>query len=101
MQILLVSNQPDEVPALIAAFGLRRVAARVHLVESIDQALVHIRERAVEEGRPPLVILDVEPLAEVGLELLRRMKSQAATRVVPVVILGRSSGAMGPTSPMP
>ena len=94
MQILLVSNQPAEVPALIAAFSLRRVAARVHLLESVDEAHAHIRERALEEGRPHLVILDLEPFAEVAIELLRRIKSQAATRAVPVVLLGRSACAM-------
>lgn len=94
MQILLVSNQPTEVPALIAAFSLRRVAARVHLLESVDEAHTHIRERALDEGRPHLVILDLEPFAEVGLELLRRIKSQPSTRAVPVVLLGRTTTAM-------
>jgi len=94
MPILLVSNQPTEVPSLIAAFSLRRVAARVHLLESVDEALTHIRERALDEGRPHLVILDLEPFAEVALELLRRIKSQPATRAVPIVLLGRNAGAM-------
>jgi CheY-like chemotaxis protein len=94
MQILLVSNQPSEVPALIAAFSLRRVAARVHLLESVDEALAHIRERALDEGRPHLVILDLEPVAEVAIELLRRIKSQPGTRAVPVVLLGRTTAAM-------
>lgn len=96
MEILLVEDNPNDVKLAIRAFQKHSFANRIHVVRDGAEALEFLfaRGRYAERGteKPPgLVLLDLKlPLLD-GIEVLREIKSQPATRRIPVVMMTSSS----------
>jgi two-component system response regulator len=94
--ILLVEDNDDDVELTLRALRRNRVANRVHVVRDGAEALEYLFATGSYAGRdvrdtPNLVLLDLK-LPEVGgLELLERLRSDARTRRLPVVILTSSN----------
>ena len=78
--ILIVEDEPA-ILELIAA-SLRRVGHRPVLAESVEQA-----QRCVEEALPDLVILDWMLPGVSGIEYARRLRAEARTRELPIILL--------------
>jgi CheY-like chemotaxis protein len=91
VDILLVEDNADDVELTLHAFKKVRFANRVQVVTDGQQALDYLfcegeyANRAA--GRPQVVLLDLYLPKVSGLEVLRRLKAEARTRDIPVVIL--------------
>jgi len=79
-RVVVVEDERDLLK--LVAYNLRQAGFAVEAVSSGEDAL-----GAIERERPDLLILDLMLPGVSGLEVCRRLKSNAETRDIPVVIL--------------
>jgi CheY-like chemotaxis protein len=95
VDILLVEDNPDDVEQTLQAFRAARMENRVHTVPDGVEAL-HFLFRQGEHAtswtphRALVVLLDLNLPKLSGLEVLRRIRSDARTLDLPVVVLTAS-----------
>jgi two-component system response regulator len=93
--ILLVEDNPSDVGLTRRALEKARVLNDLVVVEDGQEALDYLWATGAYTGRdasdlPALVLLDLKLPKLHGLEVLRRLRADARTRRVPVVILTTS-----------
>jgi two-component system, response regulator len=93
--ILLVEDNQDDEILTIRALQKNHIANPVTVVRDGAEALDYLFARGAHEGRsdddtPALVLLDLKLPKIDGLEVLRRIKADDNTRLIPVVILTTS-----------
>jgi len=96
IEILLVEDNPEDAELTLRALKKSNLANRVAHVADGEAALDFILARGEFSGRksdarPQVVILDLKLPKVSGLEVLRTLKSDPATRVIPVVVLTSSA----------
>ncbi len=90
--ILLVEDNPDDELLTVRALKRQNIGNRIVVAHDGQEAL----DRLFGEGevggpeRPALVLLDLNLPRVEGLEVLRRIRSDPRTRLLPVVILTSS-----------
>jgi two-component system response regulator len=94
--ILLVEDDPDDVKLTLKALEKSRVANTVEVVQDGVEALDYLFATGKFAGRdrsvmPQLILLDLKMPKLDGLEVLRRIRSDEGTKLLPVVILTTSS----------
>lgn len=95
VDILLVEDDPRDVEMTMRAFKEARISNPVHLAADGAEALDFLFGNGgyalrPEDRRPRVILLDLNlPIID-GLEVLRRIKANPATRNIPVVILAGS-----------
>jgi two-component system, response regulator len=94
--ILLVEDNDDDVELTLRALRRNRVANRVDVVRDGAEALEYLFATGSYAGRDPrdtpnLVLLDLKLPKVGGLEVLERLRADARTRRLPVVILTSSN----------
>ncbi|MGO8683591.1 MAG: response regulator [Thermoleophilia bacterium] len=94
--ILLVEDNPDDVELTLRAFRSHHVANEVRVARDGVGALDYLfGEGSCAEQRPSelpaLMLLDLKLPRVDGLEVLRRVRADERTRLLPVVILTSSS----------
>jgi len=94
--ILLVDDNPDDVEMTMMAFRKSKIANEVVVVSDGQEALDYLFGTGTWEGRdslvmPHMVLLDLNLPRVSGLQVLRRMRADARTKLLPVVILTTSS----------
>ncbi len=94
-RVLLVEDDPNDVVLAYAAFADLGLDDQVAVVNDGEQAMDYLRARNAYRGRAPglpaVVLLDVKlPLVD-GFEVLERIRSEAVTRWLPVVIMTASN----------
>ncbi len=94
--ILLVEDNPDDVRLTLHAFEKCGVANQVVVVRDGAEALDYLFATGTHAGRdvtdrPALVLLDLKLPKIGGLEVLRRVRADPRTGLVPVVVLTSSS----------
>ena len=94
--ILLVEDNDDDVELTLRALRRNRVANRVDVVRDGAEALDYLFATGSYAGRdvrdtPNLVLLDLKLPKVGGLEVLERLRADARTRRLPVVILTSSN----------
>ena len=93
--ILLVEDNPDDVTLTLRAFEKSKLANEVVIAQDGVEALDYLFATGAYAGRdtsvmPQLVLLDLKLPKLDGMEVLRRMRAEDRTRVLPVVILTSS-----------
>lgn len=94
-KILLVEDNPDDVALTLRALKKNNIANEVVVAKDGVEALAYLfpeaggtsRERGQDTA---VVLLDIKLPKLDGLEVLRRIRAEPATRLLPVVILTSS-----------
>jgi len=95
VEILLVEDSPSDVELTLHALKRHNLANRIEVVRDGAEALDFIfctgayAHRSVHDN-PKVILLDLKLPKVDGLEVLQRVKSDARTRMIPVVILTSS-----------
>jgi two-component system, response regulator len=90
--ILLVEDNPDDVTFTLRALKKNNISNEVVVATDGEQALaILLPDNATPPFQPALVLLDVKLPKIDGMEVLRRMRSDPRTRLLPVVMLTTSS----------
>ena len=92
--ILLVEDNPDDVELTVRAFDEARLGNVVVVARDGAEALARLLGPHPDGVPPPLpevVLLDLKLPKIDGLEVLRRLRADARTRHLPIVVLTSSS----------
>jgi CheY-like chemotaxis protein len=93
--ILLVEDNPDDQALTLRALKAHKIMNEVVVAEDGAEALEYLHATGVHAGRDPsdlpqIVLLDLKLPKIDGLEVLKRIRSEPRTRLLPVVILTSS-----------
>lgn len=93
--ILLVEDNPEDVTQTLRAFDRNQIANQVVVARDGVEALDYLYGTGIHAGRdtsvqPGLVLLDLRLPRLTGLEVLERLRADARTAHVPVVVLTSS-----------
>jgi len=96
IEILLVEDNPNDVELALRALKKHNLANKVHVAKDGAEALEYIFGTGSYAGRdvnnkPKVVFLDLKLPKVDGLEVLRRIKSDERTKVIPIVVLTSST----------
>jgi two-component system response regulator len=86
--ILLVEDNPDDEKLTIRAFTKKNVANPVIVAHDGQEALEHLLDP--RKALPAIILLDLNLPVISGLEVLKKVRAQARTRLIPVIILTSS-----------
>ncbi len=95
VEILLIEDNPNDVRLALHAFKRNNLTNRIYVIRDGAEALEFLfcTDRYAQRNprnSPNLILLDLKlPLID-GLEVLRRIKADPRTRIIPVVILTSS-----------
>jgi CheY-like chemotaxis protein len=95
VEILIVEDSQDDLDMTLRALGKANLANRIQIARDGAEALEFIfcqgahANRKVENG-PRLILLDLKLPKIDGLEVLRRVKGDPRTKIIPVVVLTSS-----------
>ena len=95
VEILLVEDSPEDTALTLRALKKANLANHIHTVRDGAEAVEFIFCEGQNVGRrfedgPKVILLDLKLPKVDGLEVLRRIKSDPRTRVIPVVVLTSS-----------
>lgn len=95
IEILLVEDNLNDVELTLRALKKRNLANKVHVVNDGAEALEFIFGTGTYAERdinhiPKVILLDLKLPKVDGLEVLRRVKSDERTKIIPVVVLTSS-----------
>jgi two-component system response regulator len=95
VEILLVEDNPNDVELTLRALKKNNLTNSVHVVKDGAEALDYIFATGAYASRdinhhPKVILLDLKLPKVDGLEVLRRLKSDERTKVIPVVVLTSS-----------
>ncbi len=96
LHILLVEDNPDDVKLTLRALEKNRIANTVDVARDGVEALEYLSGTGRFAGRdmsltPQVILLDLKMPRMDGLEVLRRIRADERTKLLPVVILTTSS----------
>jgi two-component system response regulator len=95
VEILLVEDNPNDVELTLRALKKHNITNKVHVVKDGAEALEYIFATGAYASRdinciPKVILLDLKLPKVDGLEVLRRIKSDERTKLIPVVVLTSS-----------
>lgn len=95
VEILLVEDNPGDVELTRQGFLAGRLANRLSVAATGDEALdfLHRRGQYHDAPRPDLILLDLNLPGTDGREVLAEVKSDASLRDIPIIVLTTSTAA--------
>ena len=93
VRILLVEDNPDDVELTLRAFEKHNLVNDIIVARDGEEALDIIFQRGkkgADSPKPDLVLLDLKLPKVDGLEVLKEMKEDVETKIIPVVVLTSS-----------
>lgn len=94
VQILIVEDNPADLELALHALKKEHITNHIHVARDGAEALAFFFPNGDEQPRlgnmPRLVLLDLKLPKVDGLEVLRRIKSNPATKATPVVVMTSS-----------
>jgi two-component system response regulator len=91
VEILLAEDNPQDLQLTLRAFQKANFANRIHVARDGEEVLDFIAHTLSTPSRPRLILLDLKLPKVDGLEVLRRLKGNPATRTIPIVMLTSSN----------
>ena len=96
VEILLVEDNPDDIELSLRALSKNNLANQIHVVKDGEEALEYIFPTGASAGRsgkdkPNIILLDLHLPKVDGLEVLRRIRTDERTRMMPVIMLTSST----------
>ena len=93
--ILLVEDNPDDVELTLHVLGEFSLANQIHVARDGEEALDFLFCRGAYSGRsfldpPKLVLLDLKLPKVDGREVLKTLKSDPRTKLIPIVVMTSS-----------
>ena len=93
--ILLVEDNPKDIELTLAALAKCQLANKIEVVRDGADALDYLYSRGAhsvrDAGDPAVVLLDLKLPKLDGLGVLKRLRADERTRILPVVVLTSSS----------
>jgi CheY-like chemotaxis protein len=94
--ILLIEDNPDDEALAIRALKRHHIGNRIIVARDGVEALDYLFGTGTHEGRdisikPTVILLDLKLPRVNGLEVLRRLREDERTRLLPIVVLTTSS----------
>jgi two-component system response regulator len=95
VDILMVEDNPHDIELTLRALKKHNLANKVHVVQDGAEALDFIFCTGAYTGqgindKPKVILLDLKLPKVDGLDVLRKIKSDERTKVIPVVVLTSS-----------
>ena len=92
IHILLVEDNPGDVELVFASFEGTELVNNLYVVEDGQEALDYVFKRGpyTETDRPDIVLLDINLPKIDGIKVLKQIKENSETKMIPVVILTSS-----------
>ena len=93
VQILLVEDNPHDVELTLHAFASHQITNPIRVARDGAEALEFLfgdEGRNLDAERPTIILLDLKLPRVDGLEVLRRIKADPATKAIPVIVLTSS-----------
>ena len=95
VEILLVEDNPNDVELTLHALQRHNLANRIHVVRDGEEALDFLFCRGAYQSRdsglgPKVILLDLKLPKVDGLEVLRQIRGDERTRLLPVVVMTSS-----------
>ena len=95
IDILLVEDNPEEAELAIRSLKKNNIANRLVHIDDGAEALDYIFSRGKYSERPPhsnprLILLDLNLPKVGGLDILKQVKSDERTKMIPIVVLTSS-----------
>ena len=95
VEILLVEDNPDDLELALRALTKAKVSNRIQVARDGAEALQFVFGEGPFAGRtlrdgPKLILLDLKLPKVDGMEVLKRLKGDPTTRMIPVVVLTSS-----------
>lgn len=96
VEILLVEDNPQDLELALRALQKAKVSNHIQVARDGAEALDFMFGEGAHAGRkltdgPKVILLDLKLPKIDGIEVLRRLKGDARTRVIPVVVLTSSN----------
>ena len=95
VEILLIEDNPNDVELTLRALKKHNLTNKVHVVKDGAEALEFIFATGAYASRdinhsPRVILLDLKLPKVDGLEVLRQVKSNERTKMIPIVVLTSS-----------
>lgn len=95
VEILYVEDNPNDIELTLHAFQKNNIVNQIHVVRDGAEALDYLFGTGAYlardlNARPKVILLDLKLPKVDGLDVLRRIKTDARTKTLPVVVLTSS-----------